>query len=139
MSSWSQRRLPAETRLHGQSALRSRACNELGTMRVRDRLDDRNSQSVSALVLGTGAVEWLEGLEETLDLFGRYGRAGVSYRCEGVSVAGPGGDFDMSFGGVVADRVVDQVGDQTLDQSWIARGRRCGQHCASVEVAVCGF
>ena len=53
---------------------------------------------------------------------------------EGMPVTSPGGDLDVSAGGVVADRVVDEVGDQALEQSWIARGRRRVQRCANVEI-----
>ena len=105
-----------------------------GIVRVGDRLDDGESQSVAAVVAGTGAAQSLEGLEETLDLLGRDGRAGVRDRHEGVPVAGPGGDLDMSAGGVVADRVVDQVGDQALEQSWIAGRRRRVERGADVEI-----
>ena len=42
---------------------------------------------MSAGVMGAGAAESLEGLEETLDLVGRYGRASVRDRQEGVAVA----------------------------------------------------
>ena len=56
-------------------------------------------------------------------LFGRDGRAGVRDGEEGVPVAGSGGDLEVSGGGVVADCVVDQVGDQALERSWIACGR----------------
>ena len=100
---------------------------ELGTVRSRDRLDDGESQSVTALVLGTGAAQSLEGLEETLDLLGRDGRAGIRDGHEGVLVAGPGRDLDVSSRGVVADRVVEQVGDQPLegvvDRRLLALGR----------------
>ena len=126
-----------EADFDGEAALRARARGELGAVRGGDRLDDGESQSVSVVVPGTGAAQSLEGLEETLDLFGRDGRAGVRDGHEGAAVAGPGGDLDLSAGGVVADRVVDQVRDQALDQSWIARRRRCGQRRANVEVAVC--
>ena len=80
---------------------------EFGMVRVGDRSDDGESQSVAAVVAGTRAAESLEGLEETLDLFGWDGRAGVRDGQEGVPVAGPGGDRDVATGGVVTDRVVD--------------------------------
>jgi hypothetical protein len=67
-------------------------------------------------VLGAGAAESLEGLEETLDLFGRDGRAGVRDGQDGVAVEGSTGHFDISSGGVVADRVVEQIGDQALEE-----------------------
>ena len=47
---------------------------------------------------------------------------------------GPGGDLDVSAGGVVAERVVDEVGDQALEQSWISRGWRRVQGCTNVEI-----
>ena len=103
-------------------------------VRVGDRLDDGESQPVAVVVAGAGAVQSLERLEETLDLLGWNGRAGVRDGHEGMPVTSPGGDLDVSAGGVVADRVVDQVGDQALEQSWIARGRRRVQGCANVEI-----
>jgi hypothetical protein len=115
---------------------RSRAYGELGTVRVGDHLDDGESQSVAVVVAGSGAAQSLEGLEETLDLFGRDGPATVRDRHEGVPVAGSGGDVDTSAAGVVAYRVVDQVGDKALEQSLIADHRRRVDRGANVEVEV---
>src|ERR1700722_8442174 len=108
-------------------------------VRVGDGLDDRQSQSVSTVVVGTGAVEALEGFEETLDLFGVNGGAGVGDSEDGAVVSGRGGDLNISAGGVVADCVVEQVGDQALEESWIAGGWSCGQRCAYVEIESGGF
>ncbi len=47
-----------------------------------------------------------------------------------------GGDLDMSLGGVVADGVVEEVGDQALDQPRIAHGWRWCQRRADIEAAV---
>ena len=106
-------------------------------MRGRDRVDDREPQSVSATVAGPGAVQSLEWLEETPELFGRDGRAGVRDRHEGVAIAGTGRDLDISTGRVVAERVVEEVGDEALDESWIALGRRRAQRCTNVEFEIC--
>ena len=92
---------------------------------LRDRLDDGESQPVSVVVASAGVDESFERFEQALDLFGRHGRAGVRDRHDGVPVAGRGRDLEVSTGRVVADRVVDQVGDQALEESGIAE-RRCG-------------
>ena len=110
---------------------------ELGMVRVGDRLDDGESESVAAVVLGTGGAQSLKGLEETLDLFGRDDRPGVRDGQEGMPLADFSGDLDASSGDVVADRVVDQVVDQALKESRIAGRRRCGQLCANVELEAC--
>ena len=51
---------------------------------------------MAVVVPGTGAPESLEGLEEALELFGRYDRAGVRDGHEGVAVVGAGSDVDLS-------------------------------------------
>ncbi len=103
-------------------------------VRAGDRPNNRESQSVAVARTGTGVAQSLEGSEETLDLLGRDDRAGVRDRHDGVPVAGRGGDLDISAGGVVAYRVVDQVGDQTLEQSRIADRRRWVERGANVEI-----
>ena len=67
---------------------------ELGIVSVRDRLDDREAQSVTVVVAGSGAAESLEGLEQALELVGWDGRSAVRDRHEGVPVAGSGGDLE---------------------------------------------
>ena len=82
------------------------ACADFGTVRVGDRLNDGESQSVAAVVAGTGAGQSLEGLEETLELLRRDGWASVRDRHEGAAVSRPRADLDTSAGRVVANRVV---------------------------------
>jgi hypothetical protein len=100
-------------------------------VRVGDRLDDREPQPMAAVVAGAGPAQPLEGRKEPADLLGRDGGAGVGDRREGVPVAGAGGDLDASESAVVADRVVDQVGDQALEQPLVARRRRRGDRGAT--------
>jgi hypothetical protein len=78
-------------------------------VRVGDRVDDREAEAESVVVVSAAAVESLERLEETLDLLGWDRRAGVRDGEEAVPVAAPGGDLDVSARAVVADRVVDQI------------------------------
>src|SRR6202034_4319398 len=94
-----------ERDLDGESALGSCARDQLGIVRGGDRLDDRESQSVAAVVPGPGTVQALERLEETLDLPGRDRRARVRDRQIAVPVASSGGDLDVATRPVVADRV----------------------------------
>ena len=69
---------------------------------------------------GGARAEPLEGLEQAVDLGGRDDLPGVGHRQDGAAVAGPGGDLDVPAGDVVPDGVVDQVGDQLLDQEGVA-------------------
>jgi hypothetical protein len=67
--------------------------------------------------------EPLEGPEEEVDVGGRDRRAGVGDGQDGPPGLEAGGDVDASGGLVVADRVVDQVADQSLDQAGVAADR----------------
>jgi hypothetical protein len=91
---------------------------------------------VAGVVAGARSAEPLEGLEQAFDLVGWDHRAAVRGRHEGVAIAGSGGDLEVSTGGVVADGVVDQGGDQALEQSRIARGWRWVERLANVEAEV---
>jgi hypothetical protein len=58
---------------------------------------------------------------------GRDDRAAAGYRQHGMAVAGPGGHVDGSSREVVADGVVDQVGDKPFGQEGVAaQGGRLG-------------
>jgi hypothetical protein len=72
---------------------------------------------VAVFVVGPTGVESLEWLEQPLYVAGREYQSGVGDRHHGLSAVGDrGGDLNVSAGQVVADGVVDQVGDETLDE-----------------------
>src|SRR5262249_60502906 len=62
-------------------------------------------------------------------------RAGVGHGEHGVPVAGFGADVQVPVGVIVAQPVVDEVGDEPLDQPWVAVGRGGTQRGAQVDVA----
>src|ERR1700733_11266743 len=118
----------------GEPAARSCLGRELRVVSRGDRPDDRQSQSVVPVLVPAGAVEPLEGLEQTLDLIRWDRQAGVADREHGVvSVCRAGPHLNPAVGDVVLDRVVDQVRDQPLDERVIA-GRRHGAFDRRVEL-----
>ena len=58
---------------------------------------------------------------------------------ECVLMTDAGRDLDVSLGDVVADGVIEQVGDQALQQPRIASRRGWGERRADVEVEACGL
>jgi hypothetical protein len=66
-------------------------------------------------VIGAVCAEALEGLEEPLDLVLGDGRTGVGDGEHGPARSGRGRDVDVAVRLVVAERVVEQVGDELLD------------------------
>jgi hypothetical protein len=104
--------------LEAAAASRSRAY--VRAVCVGDRLDDGEAEpDTVAETLGVG-VESLEGMEEFLDFAGRDQRAGVRDRENGTPRFEASCDLDAAVHGVVADRVRDEVGDETLEQVAIA-------------------
>ena len=85
-----------------------------------DGSDDGEAEAVAVFVVGAAGVEALERLEEPVDLAGRDDRAGVGHREHGFAVGGVGGDLHVPAGDVVADGVVDEVGDEAFDESGVA-------------------
>src|SRR6185312_10100640 len=67
-----------------------------------------------------GLLEWLE---EAVELRGRDARAAVGDDELGVRLVGAGRDLDPPAGLVVADRVRDEVGGESLDEEWVAADR----------------
>ena len=65
-------------------------------------------------------VESLEGLEETLELRGRDGRAAIGDQKNSTSRLGARRDLDPAPNDVVPDRVRDEVGGKSLEQVRIA-------------------
>ena len=113
-----------EADLYRKTSVWLRVGGDGGVVRGGDSLDDGEPEAVPVGVLGSGAAESLEGLEQPLYLIDRDHRAAVGDGHEGVLVADPGGDLDMPAGGVVVDRVVDQVRDQPLGQRGVSGGGR---------------
>jgi hypothetical protein len=83
-------------------------------------LDDGQAKAVAIAVMGAAAVEALERLEETADVTGWNHVAGVGHREHCLAVCGAGRDSDVPAGDVVADGIVDEVGDESFDQSRVA-------------------
>ena len=80
---------------------------DLGMVRMCDRLDDGESQSVAVVVAGAGAAHrWKGWKRRWISSGGMVGPVFVIVR-NGMPVAGAGGDLEVSSGDVVADRVVD--------------------------------
>ena len=132
-------RLEGERDFDGQPAVWARLGAQRGAMGGGDRVDDREAEPVPAGVVGAGSVKTLERLQQARHLLGGDRGAAVGDRQECVLVAGAGRDLDVSLGDVVADRVVEEVGDQALDESRIASRRCWGERRADVEVAVRGL
>src|SRR5580704_15142048 len=84
------------------------------------------------------AAELLKGFEEPADLGVGDDRPGVGDRQEGPSGASPGGQGDASVVVVVADGVVEEVGDQSLGELGIAYGRRGGDVGVNLEPRASG-
>jgi hypothetical protein len=70
-----------------------------------------------------GAIP-LERLQQPRDLARRDDGSAVRYRHHGVPAASFNRHVDVAVGQVVGDRVVQEVGDQTLDEAPIALGGR---------------
>ncbi len=79
-----------------------------------DRVDDREPKPVAAAVSGAGAVKALERLQQARHLLGGDRRAAVGDDQECMLMTGAGRDLDVPLGDVVADRVVEEVGEEAL-------------------------
>jgi hypothetical protein len=80
---------------------------------------------VAVFVTGTTSVEALKRFEKAVDLRTRDHRSGVGDRQECQAVSRSGRQLDAASGDLVPDGVVDQVGDESFDEVWVAReGRR---------------
>ena len=72
------------------------------------------------LVVTAAAVEALERLEEPIDVASRDVWAAVGYGEDRLAVGGIGGDVNFPAGDVVADGVVDEVGDEAFEEPGVA-------------------
>lgn len=93
-----------------------------GVMSAGDSSDDGEAEAVAVLVCAA-RIEALERLEEAVDLSGWNGRPGVGDREHRPATRGLGGESKDSASDVVDDGVVDEVGDEALDQSCVALQR----------------
>ena len=95
---------------------------EAGVVGGGDGGDDGEAEAMPVAVAGASAAELLEGFKERADLGLGDDRSGVGDRWEERGGAGPGGRGDLSVVVVVADGVVEEVGDQSLGEFGIACG-----------------
>jgi len=97
---------------------------DAGVVGRGDRPYDRQAEAVVA-VSSCGAVgaESLEGFEQSPDLGRRNDRSSVADREARMPVPNAGADPNAAAREVVADRVVDQVADETFGQRRVARRR----------------
>jgi hypothetical protein len=96
-----------------------------GAVGVRDRAHDREPEPEAVRAARPGSVESLERLEEPIELVRRDLRAGVPDGEDGAVVERRGREADAAAVDVVADRIAQEVGDEPLDQAWVAgRARR---------------
>jgi len=95
-----------------------------------DRADDGQAETGAAGGAGAVGLEAAEGLEQGVDLGGGDRGAGVGDPDHGLGAGAAGVDLDPAAGLVVADGVLDQVGDQPLQQGAVAGHRGRAQHPA---------
>ncbi|HYZ77910.1 MAG TPA: hypothetical protein VE596_11110 [Gaiellaceae bacterium] len=105
-----------------KTATRPSSGGEQRVMRSRDCGDDRESEADTVAVIGAVCSAVPEGLEELLDCVGPNERTGVAHCNDGPAISGRGPDLDPTSGLVVAERVVDEVGDQALGKPGVSRG-----------------
>lgn len=72
-------------------------------------------------------TDLLERLEQSVNVFRRDNRTSVTDRNARPVSDCAGHDRDRATGDVVTQRVVDQICNQALDQSWIAQSSRSGE------------
>ena len=109
-----------------------------GVVGVGDGLDDREAEPEPGRIGSARGVESLERLKDPLEFAGSDCGAGVRDRDDRSAVPALGCQLDAAAGGVVADRVRDEVGDEPFDETRIAR--RAGGlevHVEGKPVVVC--
>src|SRR4029450_1295315 len=82
-----------------------------------DRADDGQAETGAAVGAGAVGLQSVERLEQGRDLVGGNEGAAVGDRDKGHGAGVAGVDLDPAAGLVVADGVLDQVGDQPLQQN----------------------
>src|ERR1700756_2783828 len=111
--------------LDAQSAVPLRVDREPGVVRVGDRLDDRQAEADTVAVHRAVSTESFERLHELLDRVCRDDRSGIGDGDARASHHALGRDVDVTTLDVVADRIVEEVGSEALDQARVSyrRGR----------------
>lgn len=97
--------------VNGQATAGRSLGSDGGAVGGGDGADDGQADAMAVAVVCAPCVEPLEGLEQPVDLAGRDYRPSAGNRQDSAAVAGSGGDLDGPARDVVADGVVDQVGD----------------------------
>src|SRR5438445_10017133 len=105
-----------EADLDLEAAVGSGLGGEGGVVCGGDGLDDRESEADAVAVIGAVCTEALERLEEPLDVMGWNDRPAVSDGDDGPVGLGCGSHLDAASRLVVADAVIDEVGDQPLGE-----------------------
>jgi hypothetical protein len=103
-----------------EPAVRAGVDGEGGVVGFGDGRGDGQAQAEAFVAGGAGGGEPLERLEQPGDLVGGDDRPGVGDRQLGMAGVGSDLDVDPAAGGVVADRVVDQVGGQPPQEAVVA-------------------
>lgn len=102
-----------------------------------DGVDDGEAKTVALAVAVTIGRQFLEGVKGSLHLVVGDDRTAVGDRKGHLGTGVLGGDLYASLLVVVADGVVDEVGDEAFDQPWIP-ARHCGrQMFGQVDASVC--
>ena len=109
-----------EADLDLEAAVGSRLDGEGGVVCGGDGFDDREPEADAVAVIGSVRTDSVERLEKELDLIGRDDRPAVCDRDNGTIGFGRRLHIDAASRVVVADSVVDEVGDQPLGESGIA-------------------
>ncbi len=108
-------------------------------VRLGDSVDDGQAETEA---LGSrGAVRFLppERLEEPLDFAGGHRRAGVGHGQLGSAVHDTGADLHRSARDVVAQGIVDEIGDKPFRELWVSGGRRGGEPGPQRQTSCRGF
>jgi len=110
----------------GQAAFGACGGGEGGVVSLGDGVDDGEAEAVAVGAAVTVGRQFLEGSEETLDLVVGDDWPAVGDRQARLRARGLSGDLYVPAWMVVADGVVDEVGDEAFDQSPVP-GRHCGR------------
>src|SRR5215469_4975188 len=94
-----------EADLDGQAPAQPGLRGDLGAVRRRYGINDRQAQAMVAVVANVTSVEPKEGLEQAGYRLRRDGRSGVGHRQDRAAVPGRCADHELSFGDVVPQGV----------------------------------
>ena len=114
----------AEAHFDGQSPFRPGPGGDCRVVGNGDGFHDGQTETMALAPAGARPIETLEWLKQTLDVAAFYLVAAVGHRQDREVALSPGAHPGPTAGHVVAQGVVDQVGDEPLDQSRVSRRRR---------------